>query len=456
MVNTYLILSWAFFLVSVICALMITSVKHPITRKYRKILISTAVSGMILGVGTWFMPLVLRKVNPIQSKKIALDHLPITAWEEPVENPITILDPTFDEMAWMKKVPEDKKFKFKFKLRLENDFQKLLTIQENEFVYLDQDGNIRGFDPYSALNHWKIKTNIKSIISQVVGQKRLFLIDSPKNENLRVSCIDLQTPSVLWQRMIPESKEGAAVFDFETQSLIVSSASDGIWSLKSKTGEILWKKPEIFSKTKVLLAGKNFLAFEPPVGKKVGAWYFLDPLTGAVIQKQNHIYPEMENFTPFSTTDGLRVLAQINAKQYFLLNPTDLNVIWSQTSMDEIIKINIIDDHGFLVAYENKILEKRDLKTGDLIWQKKMNQVDLKSFKIDPNQNLLVAPTADSDDREGTAFYSLEDGNYLFTAQMAENAVAVDFFGDWIYLMSETFVWAFNLSNPKQPTSAPQ
>jgi hypothetical protein len=103
----------------------------------------------------------------------------------------------------------------------------------------------------------------------------------------------------------------------------------------------------------------------------------------------------------------------------------------------------IIDEHSFLVAYTNKILEKRDLKTGELFWQKKMSQVDLSAFKIDAPQNLLVAPTADTDDQNGTAFYSLEDGSYLYTAQMSEPALSMDFFGDWLYLMSETFVWAF-------------
>jgi len=443
-----LVLSWAFFLVSVICALMITSVKHPLTRKYRKVLISTAVSGMVLGVATWFMPLLLRKVNPVQSKKIAMEQLPVTAWEEPLENPITSLDPNYDEMSWLKKVPENHKIRFKFKLKLERDFQKLITIQENQFVYLDQEGDLRGFDPYTALNHWKIHLGIRKIISQVVGQKRLFLIDAPKNESLRISCIDLLTPSILWQRIIPESKEGAAVFDFETQSLVVSTASDGIWSLRSKTGEILWKKPEIFTKVKVLLAGKNFLAFEPPVGKNIGSWYFLDPLTGTVVQKKNHIYPEMENFTPFATADGIQVLAQVNATQYFLLNPIDLSVLWSQTSIDPILKLTIIDEHYFLVAYQNKLLEKRDLKTGELIWQKKMSQVDLAAFKIDPTQNLLLAPATDDDDQKGTGFYSLDDGNYLFTTQMTEPTRDMDFFGDWLYLMSETFIWAFQHEKP--------
>jgi len=426
---------------------MITSVKLPLTRKYRKVLISTAVSGMILGVATWFMPLLLRKVNPVQSKKIAMEQLPITSWEEPLDNPITTLDTNYDEMSWLKKIPDSQKIKFKFKLRLENDFKKLITIQENQFVYLDQDGDLRGFDPYTALNHWKIHIGIKKIITQVVGQKRLFLIDAPKNEMLRISCIDLLTPSILWQRMIPESKEGAAVFDFETQSLVVSTASDGIWSLRSKTGEILWKKPEIYTKTKVLLAGKNFLAFEPPVGKNIGSWYFIDPLTGLVVQKKNHIYPEMENFTSFNTAEGVEVLAQVNATQYFLLNPVDLTVIWSQTSIDPILKLTIIDEHRFLVAYENKVLEQRNLKTGELIWQKKMNQVDLTAFKIDAAQNLLLAPATDLDDRKGTGFYSLEDGNYLFTAQMAEPALGMDFFGDWFYLMGETFIWAFQHTN---------
>ena len=427
---------------------MITSVKHPLTRKYRQMVISTAVSAMILGVATWFMPLLLRKINPVQSKKVALEQLPITAWEEPLENPITILDAEH-EMSWLSNVPEQNRVRFKFKVKLESDFKKMITVQENEFVYLDQNGDLRGFDPYSALNHWKINLSIKHVIDQVVGQKRLFLLDSPNNEDLRVSCIDLQSPSILWQRLIPETKEGAVTFDFETQSLIVSTGSNGVWSLRSKTGEILWKKPEIFTKIKVLSAGKSFLAFEPPVRKRVGAWYFLDPLTGGENQRKAHIYPEMQNFTAFVTAEGGRALAQVNANQYFLLNPADLGMLWSQTSVDPILRITIVDDKSFLVAYENRMLEKRDLGTGELIWQKKMTQVDLSAFKVNLAQNLLVAPVSDSDAQSGTGFYSLEDGNYLFTAQMSEPAQAVEFFGDWFYIMGETFVWAFQHEKQK-------
>ena len=215
-VNTYLILSWAFFLVSVICALMITSVKSPLTRKYRKILISTAFSGMILGVATWSMPLILRKVNPVQSRKIPLEKLPFTNWEEPMENPVVALE-SAEEMAWMKNLPENTKARFKFKLKITNDLSQPLVVHDNQFIYLDQDGNLRGFDPYTGLNHWTIETRLQTIVEMVIAPKRLFLIDTPKNENIRISCIDLQNPSILWQRIIPESKDASAIFDFENQ-----------------------------------------------------------------------------------------------------------------------------------------------------------------------------------------------------------------------------------------------
>ena len=440
--NTYLILSWAFFLVSVICALMITSVKNPLTRKYRKILISTAFSGIILGVATWSMPLILRKVNPIQSKKVPLEKLPITAWEEPLENPMTTFDSS-EEMAWLKKIPESVKTKFKYKLKLANDFKSPITILENVFIYLDQDGNIRGFDPYNGLNHWTIVTHVETVVEMVVGQKRLFLIDTLKNENIRISCIDLQSPSILWQRVIPESKDASAIFDFETQSLIVSTASDGIWSLKSKTGEILWKKPEIFTKTKLLHSGKNFLAFEPPVGKKVGAWYFIEPLTGKVVQKQNHVYADMLRFIPIPSQEGMKTLAQASPTEYFLMNPTDLSVAWNLTTTEPILSIHIVDEQSFLIAAENNLLERRNLNTGELIWQKKLNQINLSNLKVDVKKKWIVAPSTESGEQMGFAFYNLEDGGYLFTAQMTEPPLAVDFFGDWLYFMSETFVWAF-------------
>ena len=434
---------------------MITSVKNPLTRKYRKILISTAFSGIILGVATWSMPLILRKVNPIQSKKIPLEKLPITSWEEPIENPITVLDDA-NEMSWLKKIPEERKIRFKFKLKLDRDFKKTIAIEEKQFIYSDRDGNLRGFDPYTGLNHWVIQSNIGKVIDQVIAQKRLFLIDTTKNdEDIRVSCIDLQNPSILWQRIIPESKEASAIFDFETQSLVVSTATDGIWSLKSKTGEILWKKPEIFTKNRVLHAGRNVLAFEPPVGNKVGSWYFIDPLTGKTNQKQNHVYPDMENFIPFSVGETSLAFAKVSSTQYFMLNPVDLSALWSQTATDPIIKITLIDEQNYLIAYQGSLLEKRNLKTGELIWQKKMNQVDLSTFQIDVKQKLIIAANSPDEEQAGIAFFNLEDGNYLYTVQLPEPPLEAEFFGDWLYFIGETFVWAFqheiNPSKPNRP-----
>ncbi len=439
-VNTYLILSWAFFLVSVICALMITSVKSPLTRKYRKILISTAFSGMILGVATWSMPLILRKVNPVQSRKIPLENLPVTNWEEPLENPVVALE-SAEEMAWMKNLPENGKARFKFKLKLTNDFSQPLIVQDNQFIYLDHDGNLRGFDPYNGLNHWTIETRLQTIVEMVIAPKRLFLIDTPKNESIRISCIDLQSPSILWQRIIPESKEASAIFDFENQSLVVSAGADGVWALKSKTGEIFWKKPEIFTKTKLLHTGKTLVAFEPPVGKKTGTWYSLDPLSGKILQKQNHVYPGMESFTPIQTAEGMHALAQVSGTGYFLLNPNDLSVKWTETTTERIEAIHLVDERTFLVANGDHLLELRELVTGARIWQKKLPQVDLSKLKVDLKKKWIAAPIVD--DGSGVVFYSLEDGNYLFTAETPEPAKAVLFFGDWFYLLSETFAVAF-------------
>lgn len=422
---------------------MITSVKKPLTRKYRKILISTAFSGMILGVATWSMPLILRKVNPIQSKKIPLEKLPITAWEEPIENPVTNLESP-DEMAWLKRIPEERKLRFKFKLKLDLDFKNMIAAEEKMFMYKDQDGNLRGFDPYTGLNHWVIRAKIGKILDQVISQKRLYLLDTlNQDEDIRVSCIDLQTPSILWQRIIPEGKDASAIFDFETQSLVVSTLSDGIWSLKSKTGEILWKKPELFTKTRVLHSGRNLLAFEPPVGKNVGSWYLIDSLTGKTNQKQPHVYPDMENFIPFSFSESFQALAKVDSKQYFLLNPVDMSVVWSQFTTEPILKISVIDEQTYLIAYRDNLLEKRNLKSGDLIWQKKMNQADLSTLKIDPKQRLIIAANSSNEESPGIAFFDLEEGSYLYSVELPEPPLEAEFFGDWLYFMSESFVWAF-------------
>jgi len=151
----------------------------------------------------------------------------------------------------------------------------------------------------------------------------------------------------------------------------------------------------------------------------------------------------MENFFPFTYSEISQALAKVDAKQYFLLNPIDMSVVWSQMSTEPILKITIIDEETYLIAYAENLLEKRNLKTGELIWQKKMNQADLATFKIDQKQRLIVATQSADEDIPGIVFFNLDDGDYLYSVQLSEPPLEAEFFGDWLFFMGESFVWAF-------------
>jgi hypothetical protein len=116
-------------------------------------------------------------------------------------------------------------------------------------------------------------------------------------------------------------------------------------------------------------------------------------------------------------------------------------VKWTETTTERIEAIHLVDERTFLVANGDHLLELRELATGARIWQKKLPQVDLSKLKVDLKKKWIAAPIVD--DGSGVVFYSLEDGNYLFTAETPEPAKAVLFFGDWFYLLSETFAVAF-------------
>jgi outer membrane protein assembly factor BamB len=440
-ISFFSILSWSFFLIAVMCALILTNLRSPFIRKYRKTFISVSVSGLMLGLVCGSTPLFLRKLNPDQSRLTPIDQLTITQWLEPVSNPETEL--ADDEIAWLKSVP----FRFKFKLEFSQfQFQRVVAIQEGTIVLLDQNGTFRGFNAYNGLNHWAIALQTQKIISSVQVQKKLYVLDRVTSpEALRVSCIDLQNPSMIWQRTIPNSKEGALSFDAEAQAMVITTGANGVWAVLARTGEIIWKRPEIYTKTIAIPSPKHLLVFEPVVANRSGAWYFLDLMTGKTLQKTPNVFPEIQTITPIISENSSPTyfLAQVKPDQFFYMNHVDLSTVWNATLKEPAHITLPVDSSRYLVLYDSKLLELRKLSNNEIIWQKTFSESKNTWLKITPDHQSFVLQTEATDGNAGVAFYQLDSGDYQFTASTSEPITDISFYGDWFYLFSEQHVWAF-------------
>lgn len=432
------VLTWSFFLIAVLCAIVLTNLSSPLIRRYRSMLIALCISSIFLGMLSWGTPFFLSRWNPNQSRLTPIDELVNTEWIEPVSNPATELPP--DEIGWTKELP----YQFKYKIKLAYELKNAIVVEGNEMVVLDTDGNVHGFNAYTGLNHWSIPVRAISIMGQLVVQKKLYLLDRNLLGALRVSCFDLVNPSLLWQRMVPGSKEGAISFDAESQNIIVSAGTNGIWALRGKTGEVLWKRPEIYSKNPVIPSPKHLLVFEPVVAAKSGSWYFLDAQTGATLQKTPHLYGEIQSFLPFDFSAGppLTFMARVDAENYIHLNHTDLSQVWSFHASERVKLARYVDKERFFVLYESNLLELRNLKDNSLIYQKKLTGTESIWFKLSPDKEWFALTSIGSEESAGVSFFKVATGDYQVTARTSEPILDLQFFGDWVYLFSENYIWA--------------
>jgi len=450
-ISFFSVLCWCFFLVAVVCALILTNVRSPLVRRYRSTLISVAISGIILGVASWATPFFLRRLNPDQSRLTPIEQLTLTRWEEPLSNPETVLPE--DETSWLKNLPA---YHFKFKLHFNYDFKQVITLHESTLIVLDQKGDLRGFNAYTGLNHWWIKLGTDEIVGQLQLQRKMFLLDHT-DDALRVSCLDLQNASLLWQRTIPNSKEGALTFDLDSQVILVTTGTNGVWALRARTGGILWKRPEIYTKTLAIPSPQHVLVVEPFVAKRHGSWYELDPQTGKTLLKKAHPYSSIEEFLPVdperAPPENFLALTTSPAQgsapgtplihQLFYLSHLDLHQWWSYSLPEALRFARFIDPNRYFLMYDSKMLEQRHLQNNDLIWQKKLADISTDWLKISPDRKYFVLLSDAHDETAGVSFFNLDTGDYLFTAKTSEPIDAIEFFGDWFYLFSEGHLWAF-------------
>jgi hypothetical protein len=392
------LLIWSFYFIAVLCALILTNYASPMTRKYRKSLIAVGVSSIILGSLSWSSPYFMSKVNPSQSRLVPIDALVTTQWEEPVSNPDT--DLPADEISWTKSLP----YHFKYKVQFPESFRQAVAAEGSNLSYLDGAGNLRGFNAYTGLNHWHIPLRAVHVLAQLMADHKLYLLDDT-HANLKVSCIDLVNPSLLWQRTIPNSKEGALSYDPDSQSIIVTAGNGGIWSLKAKNGEIFWKRPEIFSRVRAVVSPKHLVVFEPVIANHAGSWYFLDLQNGKTLQKSPHVYSEIQSFFVEPANASPSFLAEVDSENFFYLNHTDLSQLWNFRAQGKIKIAKFVDPERILFLYESGLLELRNAHDNSLIYQKKLADVTESWLRLNQDLSFLTIPSTNDDGNPGVSLF---------------------------------------------------
>ncbi len=434
-ISFFSILSWSFFLLSVSCAITLTAFRSPGIRRYRKALIGITWSSLVLGALSWSVPFFTSRLHPGQSRLVAMDSLARTEWIEPVGNPETELPS--DEIALTRKLP----FRFKYKLRLPFEFDRVLTAEARHLVLRDRSGNIHGFDAYSGYNHWSIRLHTHRILGTVETQNRLFILDRTSLDSFRISSIDLQNPSLLWQRNIPNCREGQLAYDSESQAIVVSTGSQGVWSLKARSGEVLWKRPELYSKARPLPMNGHLAVFEPEVANRKGWWQVLDSHSGRTLKKIQHSYPESAELV--SDTSSPAILIRTGPKDWVALNPLTFEKLWTFTSPSKVLRLNPLDRESYLNLVDNGRLEVRQWSANTLLWQHSLSDFSDRFVRVSPDHLILALSVSEPNELPGVAFRDLRQGHHLAGAQTSEPLTDLWFLGDWLYLFSQNHVWAF-------------
>lgn len=435
-ISFFSVLTWGFFLIAAVSAILVTAFRSPLLRRYRRTLIATSTSAFLLGILSGAFPFVLSRVSPDQSRLTPIDQLIPTEWIEPVSNPETSVSP--EEAQWARALG----YTFRYKLKFDHEFRQILLAGGSAMVVLDAKGNLHGFNAYTGLNHWVIPLRVQRLLRVIPDQRKLYLLERTSLDALRLSVVDFQSPALLWQRTLPRSKEGAIELDPESQLVYVSGGQNGIWALKTKTGEVLWKRPEIFSKIRTLSGSRHLLVFEPKSPNRGGAWHLLDPNTGKTRQKTPHGFADLRSLEGGDSRDSW-ALGASDPDQVFLMNPVSLAPLWTLRIDAPLLLDPLVDRDRYYVLNAQNLLEQRRLRDHELRWQKSLPPVRNPMLKVSSDGRLFGFPSEEEGQLRKVRFYKVEDGEYLASAEASEPILEWEFLGDWVYLMSENHLWAY-------------
>lgn len=434
-ISFFSILSWSFFLLSVSCAILLTAFRSPLIRRYRRVLIGVTWSSIVLGVLSWSVPFFTSRLHPDQSRLVAMDSLARTEWVEPLGNPETQLPP--DEIGLTRKLP----YRFKYKLKLPFEFDRVLTAEAKNLVVRDRSGNIRGFDAYTGFNHWSIRLHTHRILGTVETPNRLFILDRTSLDSFRISSIDLQNPSLLWQRNIPNCREGHLAYDSESQSILVTTGNQGVWSLKARSGEILWKRPELYSKSRPLPMNGQVAIFEPEVANRKGWWQVLDSHSGRTLRKLRHAFDETTELV--SDASAPLILLKTGAQEYASLNPLTFERLWMLQVPAPLLKLASLDRQTYLAWQTSGRVEVRNWLDNSMVWQQQLSDFSDQFVRSSPDHQMLAFSMHEPNELAGVAFRDQRQGQHLASVQTSEPLQDLWFLGDWLYLFSQNHVWSF-------------
>lgn len=453
-ISIYAIVSWLFFFISVLGAMALTSFRHPlihrILRKYRSLILSVTLSCLFLGFATSVAPILLKRFNPDASKLVPFDQLVTTEYSEPIQNPILESEPQEKDVEWTKLYPS----KFRYKMHLPFTFSHFLALYENKIFVLDTQGTLRGFDAYKGINHFSIPLNIHHLVQVHHHQHRLFILDkNEEQEALRITCINLQNPTAVWQRTFPNSRLGGMTFKPDTHTLLVSAGNSGAWLLHEKTGELFWKRPDIYSVTPAFTAAGKWIVFEPQVANRSGKWHFLDETTGKTTQTVPHHWSALEQWKPENspqlvTTAPSDTRPEISAVAIFkdqkgekiisrLLLPSLALPVQQPLPMD-LLDWQILKSGKIILLSQDFTWYRINSETLEFEIQKKLSHVSEATMSFAPDESQFFLP----EETLGVMTFSNENGDWLWTARTQQQIKTVVYFGDWFYWFSENMLWA--------------
>ena len=132
----------------------------------------------------------------------------------------------------------------------------------------------------------------------------------------------------------------------------------------------------------------------------------------------------------------------MDAENYIYLNHTDLSQVWGFHAPESVKLARYLDQDRYFLLYESNLVELRSLKHNSFINQKKLTGTESSWFKLSPEHERFALIAVGAQESAGISFYQVPTGDYRVTARASELILNLQFFGDWVYLFSKSYMWA--------------
>lgn len=244
--------------------------------------------------------------------------------------------------------------------------------------------------------------------------------------NHNIYCLNVNTGELVWKYKTRDRVGNASPAE-HNGIIYVGSYDKNMYALDAKTGNLIWKfhtEGKIHSSAVI----RNGIVYFGSADKN---FYALDAATGALKWKfrtYSYILCDptfFEDILVFGSYD----------RNFYCLNIETGELIWKLTAEKEIVNAGefaIKDDSIYLCAFDN-IVRKVDIRTGKVLWKKRLGQYGLTCGTRIHNDMLLV-PSEDG------IMYTLDlDGNVLWKFTTTKPVGTPVMYNDRIYFTCEDF-----------------